>query len=147
MAETAEAPAQLSLIIGQIVLISADFRHREDVTSVPAAGAPTGGAVLQVKTQISEDGEAAVSVRVSSDPADPNALYQYAIEMMAAIKMPTPGAPLPSQTYLALAGTTFLYPFVREMLANLTMRARFGVIYLNPFNVSAADLEQAAATP
>ena len=41
------------------------------------------------------------------------------------------------EAYLKSNGWALLFPFVREALANLTGRGRFGPIWMNPVNVLA----------
>lgn len=40
-------------------------------------------------------------------------------------------------TYLTSKGCALLFPFIRETIANLTARGRFGPVWLNPVNVVA----------
>ena len=44
---------------------------------------------------------------------------------------------MPLRDFLAGPAVALLYPFVREAFANLTLRGRFGPVWLNPFNVRA----------
>jgi len=46
-------------------------------------------------------------------------------------------------TYLTGPATATLFPFVREALANITGRGRFGPVWLKPFNLNAVQQEGA----
>ena len=43
--------------------------------------------------------------------------------------------------FLARSGVPTLFPFVREAIANITMRGRFGPLWLNPIDVRASVKE------
>jgi hypothetical protein len=47
---------------------------------------------------------------------------------------------MPLDRYFTTSGAALLYPFVRQVVADLTWRGRFGPVWLNPMNVAAMPL-------
>jgi preprotein translocase subunit SecB len=78
-----------------------------------------------------------VTVRVQTKD-DPTLVYRFHAELMAVIR--AEGATLTPdiERNLLRTGVTILFPFVRENVANLTMRGRFGPMWIKPINVQAA---------
>jgi len=130
---------QPGLTFGQVALAAVEFRHREDFL----AFAPTNRAAsmtinVEVRTTLYNDGAAAgVSLKVFTDPEEKEAPYHFSIEMVAVIESVPSQENLPPDEYVKTLGATTLYPFLREFLANLTMRGRFGPVWLNPLNIQA----------
>lgn len=125
------------LAIAQIFLVTASFRHREDYLSLPPTS-PTGEMTIGVegKVHTRNDGRVvALAVAVKSDPSDKNALYQFELEMMAIVGEVAEEANLLPMDFIAGSGMATLFPFLREAVANLTSRGRFGPIWLKPINV------------
>ncbi len=77
-----------------------------------------------------------VSVRVGSKPGTDSA-YSFHAEMLAVIRLEEGAAAPPADKQLLHAGVTILFPFVRETIANMTMRGRFGPMWIKPINVQA----------
>lgn len=130
---------QPGLRIAQIFLQSAQFRHRDDALALPADTRP-GETSLQVQIRVmgfKEKNAAAVSLRAATDPEDKDTLYQFSVEMMALVEEMPGQENMPAERYVAQMGSTLLFPFLRESVANLTMRGRFGPIWLKPFNLQA----------
>jgi preprotein translocase subunit SecB len=126
---------QPGLSIAQIFVSRVHFEHRPDFLDLPADAAPSGGqspVKVQVRTHIKEDGTSGlISVVVTSDADD--ALYRYEIEMIGVVTQ-DPEANMPVGDFLVKNGPAIMYPFVREVIANLTLRGRFGPSWLRPFN-------------
>jgi preprotein translocase subunit SecB len=127
---------QPGLGFGQIMLVEAVFRHRDDYLSVPATTRAAGMSVLlEARTEQYNEGDAAgVSLRVYTDPNDKELLYQFSVQVAAVVTKQAGKENMPPSEYVVTAGTSALFPFLREALANLTMRGRFGPIWLNPIN-------------
>jgi preprotein translocase subunit SecB len=133
------------LQIAQIFLLSAQFAHREDALALPA-GTREGEQRVGVQIQMREHntGQAAsVAVKVFSDPDSQTALYRYSLEMVGVVEKAPNEENLAPRDFILKGGVTILFPFLREALANLTMRGRFGPVWLKPFNVQAALQEVA----
>ena len=121
--------------IAQIYVESASFRHREDHLSIPHTTRPdVGSVVVDLEAGLSPNqSRALVRVRVTTAPEN-TGLYAFELSMVALLQADErPNMPL--EKYVSVAGTTLLYPFVREAVANLTGRGRFGPVWLSPFNV------------
>jgi hypothetical protein len=128
-----------ALTFSQIFLVAAEFRHREDYLMTPPETRAAMGATVQARTLVFNKGDAVgVSLRTFTDPADTDALYQYSIEIMAIIEKPASEERLPPLDEITALGATAVFPFLREALANLTMRGRFGPLWIHPFDIRAA---------
>lgn len=107
------------------------------------AAAPTAGAedAVNVNLQVfknEEDGAiAAVQVQVATAP-ESTGHYIFDVTMMATVTVQDGHANMPPEEYVTISGASLLYPFIREHVANLTMKGRFGAVWLRPFNLQAA---------
>jgi preprotein translocase subunit SecB len=123
--------------IVEIILLSATFTHRPDALSLPRS-TQLASMDLEFSAQVQAQGStgpAVLVVGVTSKKDDPAALYQFDLKM-AVVVAPDPAAPnLPPAEFLAQSGLQTVFPFVREAIANLTMRGRFGPVWLKPVNV------------
>ena len=127
---------QPGLQFAQIFLLQAHFAHREDVMSLPP-NFQVGELNIVVQTKVGanpEDTEGIVSITVSTRPED-NPAYIFVVEMVAIIQRDQ-NPNLPPSEYIRTNGTAVLFPFVREVVANLTWRGRFGPIWLKPLNLT-----------
>lgn len=130
---------QPGLVIRQVVLESARFSHRANYLQHPPT---TPIKDLALETQftlgLSRDrskGALSLAVRTKDD-AKP--LYSFELRMLALVEVQKGQANMPLEQYAAVSGMSLLYPFLREAVANLTQRGRFGPIWLPPLNVAAA---------
>ncbi len=124
---------------GQIYLSELQFSHRRDALNLPHS-TPVDLDRVKLEATIAERADhkvAVLTVRVSTDPKDGKALYQFVVEMVATVSVAEGEKNLPPAAYLKTAGPSTLYPFLREVVANLTMRGRFGPVWLKPFNFQA----------
>jgi preprotein translocase subunit SecB len=86
---------------------------------------------------------------VTTDPqdGDENGLYDFTIEYAAVIDRIA--REKFTENELAEIVATMTFPFLREAVANITSRGRFGPVWLNPFNVheaiERADMQRNAA--
>lgn len=124
--------------LAQMFLLNAAFAYRVNPFSLPP-NAPIKPQRINVSMglETSTDNTASVvRVIVEADRDDEDALYLFGVEIGAVVhevdreKFP--------DSALMEAVATMIFPFVRETVANLTMRGRFGVVWLNPFDVRAA---------
>jgi len=133
------------LRIAQVFLLSATFRHRGEPLSLPHT-TPVMPQRINVGFQLRSlnDSKAAqILVKVESAPEEgEDSRYEFAVEMTAILEKEGDTTAPPA---LLEIGAALLYPFVREVVANLTGRGRFGPVWLNPFNVRAAIKAQTAA--
>ncbi len=122
--------------IGQIFAGEVRFAHRSDALALPPT---TRHEVTDVQVTFeireAEDKKSALlKARISTNPSDSNALYQFAIEVIAIANAVEGQESLAPAEFLKIAGIATLYPFLRELVANITMRGRFGPVWLNPIN-------------
>jgi preprotein translocase subunit SecB len=92
-----------------------------------------------------ESKAAAIAIRVKSRN-DENPLYHLDITMLGIVESQGESVGLTPHSFLVQGGVSMLFPFVREAVANITMRGRFGPIWLNPINVRAL-VEAGSAEP
>jgi preprotein translocase subunit SecB len=133
--------------IDQVFLIDAHFGHRPDFLALPAQ---TDIGSLNLNVEVKTFGQpkgnrASVFVRVATEPDDKDAVYQFSIRLGAFVSAVQGEENLPPADYVTQAGATFLYPFVREAIANLTARGRFGPVYIKPINLRAVIAENSKA--
>ncbi len=137
MTDTAAPPA---FRVAQIFMLGAMFRHRGNPLARPPATAvgPQQIAVSIGMEQLN-DGEAfQVRVAVSTNPedGDEKAVYDFGLEYAALVDRVDRERFANGE--LAEIVATMTFPFLREAVANITSRGRFGPIWLNPFNVHEA---------
>src|SRR2546426_3123369 len=130
--------------VGQIFLEHVQFSHREDFLSLPlGTQAVVGNVNVQVESGISQDSKTGlIRVRVWTIPEN-KPVYNIRVSMTALVAVDESAPNMPLKTYLAGPGAALLYPFVRQVVADLTWRGRFGPVWLSPTNV----LAPAAAAP
>jgi preprotein translocase subunit SecB len=124
--------------IGHIFLVGAGFKHRDNLLEVPA-NTRVGPQQITVGIQfgILNEGEAYfVQLTVNSVQDDPAALYDFSVTMGGIFEQGPAVKELSHREIMEIGGT-ILFPFLRETVANLTQRGRFGPVWLNPFNVRA----------
>lgn len=130
--------AGTGLSISQIILSAVELRHRGDALQLPASTRqPTAN--VDVEINLHGDAEskvAALAIRVKSRN-DENPLYHLDITLLGIVESQGESVGLTPHSFLVQGGVSMLFPFVREAVANITMRGRFGPIWLNPINVRA----------
>lgn len=141
MTETRIDPnKQPGLTIDQILLVSAEFRHREDFLVLPP-DTKFGEVSIVIETRAMQkpDGSAAgifLLARTNDAPEiAERALYGFRVEMLALVSVSPGQSNFPPLEFVAGSGVATLFPFLRETVANLTMRGRFGPLWLKPVNV------------
>ena len=130
---------QVAFRVAQIYLVRAAMGYRVEPLSLPPQ-TPLKPQPIQLSiasTELEGVGGAAthIAVRVTTNPqdGDANALYDFAVDY-AAIVRDVDKEKFPEDKLVRVVGAMLL-PFVREAVANLTMRGRFGPVWLNPLSV------------
>jgi len=141
-----DATKQPGIQIAQIFLLGAQFAHREDALALPFN---TQIADLQVQLEAKvagKPGDAAAVVRLRAfTEKKPEFLYSFDVEI-AAVVMSVPGEEnLDPFAYAQGMGPAAFFPFLREAVASLTMKGRFGPIWLKPINFVAIAQQIATA--
>lgn len=128
---------QPGIQIAQIFLERAAFAHREDFLEFPPDSPVSPNVECALQSGLSPDRtKGIVRVRVRTLSEEPS-LYQVELLMSALVEKIDGQENFEMESYLKLNGWALLFPFVRETLANLTGRGRFGPIWMNPVNVLA----------
>lgn len=130
---------QPGLVIKEIFLTHSRFQSRPNPVGQPGTAAEHEHVVsVTLSTYRRTDGRAAaVAVRVLTTPESKGA-YQFDVEMGAVVEISEGEENLPPDEYVRTAGGALLYPFLREHVANLSMRAKHGALWLRPFNLQVA---------
>jgi preprotein translocase subunit SecB len=127
------------IAVGQVFLERVAFSHRADFLALtPDTKPEVGDVAIGVGVGESPDGESGlVRIEVRTDPAR-NPLYNVELAMVALVRrLPGKGS-LPIRDFvLSAASVSLLYPFVREAFAAVTLRGRFGPVWLNLLNPQA----------
>lgn len=123
--------------ISQIFLAKCLFEHVGNPTELSPT-APVGDLTTTVQVQAAvdpEDKTGAVSLVVATAP-ESTGLYRFHVEMVAIVeRVGEPNMDL--REYLTNAGPATLYPFIRETVATLTGKGRFGSVWVPPMNFAA----------
>jgi preprotein translocase subunit SecB len=126
----------MKLTIAQMLLEEAKFAHRGDFLSLPASASPSESKVeMAVELSRAEDFSTAVVRLKVSTSADASAPYNFSVSYLALIKLDVEEGEATTADIdrrLMVTGASMLYPFVREIVANLTTRGRFGPSWLSP---------------
>ena len=124
--------------LAQMFLLNAHFAYLVNPFSLPP-NTPIKPQRINVSMglETSTDNTASVvRVIVEADRDDEDALYFFGVEIGAVVQ-DVDREKFPDSA-LVEAVATMIFPFLRETVANLTMRGRFGVVWLSPFEVQAA---------
>lgn len=138
------------LRIVQIILDHAAFSHRVDPISIKPNG--EGETVLAVSFVVQEleqnDGLPAVRVTVGvATPAESTHPYILDFAVTGIIVVEKGQENLSPLEYAGMAGAPLLYPFLREVVANVSGRGRVGPVWLKPFNMQKAMTGHLASRP
>ena len=122
----------MKLAISQMLLEDAKFAHRADFLS--AAPGPIAPSTVDLRVELAKGEDptgALVRVRASSVAESP---YDFSVSYLALLKIDLEGAAPPEDAdkRLMMTGAIMVFPFVREIVANLTMRGRFGPSWIAP---------------
>ncbi len=135
--------------IGQILVLRSNFAHRADVLAL----APTMAVELPIQIEAKVGGKegdpaALISLRAYTPPDQLELLYSFDVEMVALVGRIEGKENLDPHTYATEIGPTMLFPFLREAVAAITGKGRFGAVWLKPMNLSLLEKEEAeVATP
>lgn len=124
--------------LGGMILLDASFRHTIDPLSShgkrvnPPAEAPMEVGLLKGE----QPNTYAVTLRVGLEAAD--ALYAVSVgyAVILTVDLEDEAPPTDLDNRVMVTGATMALPFVRELIANMTGRGRFGTTWVNPTNFS-----------
>lgn len=125
------------LQIGQIFLEEASFRHRADSLGLPAnTPHPPASVDAQIEIGSTPDGKTALTRLIVSTSPTAKGLYEFRVSVSLIVSV-VPGLEnMTPRDYAQHVAPVTLMPFAREFVANLTMRGRFGPVWVNPWNLT-----------
>jgi preprotein translocase subunit SecB len=130
--------SQPGLKIGQVFLAQAQFEHREDALTVSPKTAVELSIEIGVQTRVTDDGKRGVIVLSAATDSD-DQLYRFRVEMAGLVSADESSPNLEVRDYLAQQASAMMFPFLREAVASITGRGRFGPIVINPINLTQPD--------
>lgn len=125
--------------IAQILLERAVFEHREDFLALPP-NTPIGAPDITLTTtagQSPDNKRGIIKLRVQTKP-EQRPLYNVDVEMTALVEVEEGKENMSIEQYIRVSGPAMIYPFIRQVVADLTFKGRFGPMWLNPVNFIAA---------
>lgn len=126
---------QPGLQISQVLLLRAHFEHREDALAFTPA-THLSNLPVQFDAKVGgKMGDESVVLRLRAyTPEDAETLYKFDIEIAAIVSRVLGEENLEPFDYAMNIGTAAFFPFLREAVAGITMRGRFGALWLAPVN-------------
>jgi preprotein translocase subunit SecB len=129
---------QPKIRIAQIFLERATFAHREDFLAFSPDTNVSAEVEIGLEVGVSSDGaKGRIRLSAASKP-ESESLYTFDLVMTALIEREGEGN-MPLERYLFTSGGAMVVPFLREAVANLTGRGRFGPLWLKPINLHAVQ--------
>lgn len=124
----------IQLAISQIILESVDFRHTESPLTSEMQLVPRTETSLQIEVIEGEDNRAAVRLKIDCEA--PDSPYQYHASYLVVFSYEG-DPPKDLGKRLAVTGANMALPFVRELIANLSSRGKFGTTWVAPTDFNA----------
>lgn len=128
---------QPGILIDQILLERAHFEHRSDFLDFPAQTAVNVDIDFNLSSALTSDGTKALVRLTVSSKEEPEPLYKLALTLTALVSVETGKENFPLNEYVTTNAWAMLFPFIRETVANITARGRFGAMWLKPINLVA----------
>jgi preprotein translocase subunit SecB len=143
-----DSAKQPGLQINQVILLEAHFAHRKDALQLPSTTL-IGDLPVQIEQKIAgKPGEQTAVIGLRAFTAENvELLYSFSVEVVAIISTVAGEENLDPFEYANQMGPAAFFPFLREAIANLTMKGRFGPLWLKPINLVALGGVQSAALP
>lgn len=141
----------MKLSIAQVVLERAEFAHRADYLTF-APNTPIANDGVQVTAQMGrgvQNPNNAALVRLTAK-SEEGSLYYFDVSYVVFYTMEwDEGEEIPENLdhRLVVTGSTMLLPFIRETVASLTGRGRFGPTWLAPANFQMLDFKEEPTQP
>lgn len=126
---------QPGIELRQIFAESVHFEHRSDSVTLPAHPAPGDLDVqMQVQFRLATDEQSGMLRMLVRTNPESNGHYTFEIVVVALVGVKQGESNMSVTEYAQASAAALLYPFARELVANLTGRGRFGPLWLHPFN-------------
>ena len=127
---------QPGIRIGQIFLDNVSFRHREDYLSIsPRAKAEVGDIDLQFAFGITGDESKGIIHAKASTKPENKPSYVLDLTMTALIERDPEFQNMTINEYVEISAIPLMISFLRQAVADITLRGRFGPVWLNPINL------------
>ncbi|HZW07779.1 MAG TPA: protein-export chaperone SecB [Phycisphaerales bacterium] len=130
-----EPTQQPGLRVVQVYLSTAHFEHGADALSFPPTHKVNVKYGVRVEASEANEGKAGIIKLILATVDEPDSLYRFAVEMTGIVEAENETPQVSVREYITKVGVTMMFPFLREAVANLTSRGRFGALYIKPFNV------------
>jgi preprotein translocase subunit SecB len=131
---------EIKLGVQQVTLESVEFRHRTDPLDVSQDRPESTPAEVRVDLRDAEDKKsAAVRVRVICDA--PESPYHYSVSYIVILTFEAEITET-LREQLVVTGGNMAMPFCRELIGNLSSRARYGSTWLAPVDFAAMVRER-----
>jgi preprotein translocase subunit SecB len=136
---------QPGLQIDQVFLLQAQFAHRQDVLALPP-NTSIGDLPITVETKaLGKPGDRSIAISLRAfTPEGQTPLYRIDIEVAAIISAIPGQENLDPFEYAMKMGSAAFFPFLREAVATITLKGRFGPVWLKPINFAALAAAQPA---
>ena len=130
---------QPGIQISQVILLGARFAHRDDVFALPPT-TRVEDLPINIEAKVGgKVGDPAAVIRLRAFTGEaPEFLYRFDVEVAALIERVPGEENLDPFEYASGMGPVAFFPFLREAIANITMRGRFGPLWLKPYNFVAS---------
>jgi preprotein translocase subunit SecB len=129
----------MKLTVAQFVLEDAQFAHKSNfLERKPLEAVPASPVDLEIELAEAQDNPAVRVVRLRAVSSAPEALYDFRVNYIVILMLDMEGEEPPADLAqrLMVTGATMLLPFIREAVANLTSRGRFGPSWMQPVNIN-----------
>jgi hypothetical protein len=127
--------------IDQVILEKVSFGHTGEYLSAPPTSAAVGQTAFRGTLEVFDEPVAvAVGLQATTVPRDSTASPGYEFDIRYRVLLLLSDGVAPNETErreLMTHGIAYLVPFVREAVASLSGRGRFGPVWLQPINVAA----------
>lgn len=135
---------QPGIRIDQLILERASFEHSADFLSHPPSTQITLDELeISLEGGTSPDGNhGLIRMHVRTNQKSP-AYYVFDVTMTALLSIDAAHPNMQLPEYFATSGAALLYPFMRETVASITGRGRFGPLWLRPLNLTQVKINLA----
>lgn len=144
----------MKIALTGLVLLDASFRHTVDPFSSDAEGPNPEAEVPMEISLLRGEGPNAYAVVLRVNVEAPPSRYAVSVAYAAFLTFDLEGEASPHDfdNRVMATGASMLMPYCRELISNLTGRAKFGPVWIGPTNINSLiaqseNSERAAPTP
>lgn len=138
---------QPGLKIQHVFLVKAHFEHREDFLALPLSHEVNVEVKIRSGGQVDAEGAAGLFGIVVHSNDELNPVYRFRVEMACLVQVDEDAPNLPVKEYFQEMAPTMMMPFLRETVASITGRGRFGPLYISPINMTQAKISELPTEP